>query len=294
MFRPRTLIPPAVGMITGALVALGAQPKWQSHIGDTPGPIALNIFLGALMAMLLNSASNTINQIADIENDTINKPHRVIPLGQISIKEAWVVGMVVWIAALIFAYIISLQCFWVVTAASVFIFNYSMPPLRFKSRTFLANFAIAIPRGLLLPVAAWSSVKTIYTFEPWIIGSVFFIFIFGAATTKDFSDIEGDRYARCNTLPVRYGTKTAAYIISPFFILPFVLIPIFSNFGYLTGNKMVLWTLALLLVVLGIVTLWSILKDTDALAADENHSSWTYMYLMMVILQSGLALAYLI
>ena len=65
-----------------------------------------------------------------------------------------------------------------------------------------ANITIAIPRGVLLKVAGWSTVKTILGLEPWYIGAIFGLFLLGAASTKDFADIEGDRAGGCRTLPI--------------------------------------------------------------------------------------------
>ena len=89
---------------------------------------------------------------------------------------------------------------------------------------------------MLLKVAGWSTVKTIFGLEPWYIGAIFGLFVLGASTTKDFADIEGDRAGGCQTLPILYGVKKAAWIIAPFFVLPFVLIPIGVWAGILTGN----------------------------------------------------------
>ena len=93
-------------------------------------------------------------------------------------------------------------------------------------------------------MAGWSTVKTIVGVEPWYIGAIFGLFLLGAASTKDFADIEGDRAGGCRTLPIAYGVKAAAWIIAPFFVLPFVLIPIGVWRGILTGN-------AVLLMILG-------------------------------------------
>ena len=68
--------------------------------------------------------------------------------------------------------------------------------------------------------------------EPWFIGTIFGLFLLGASTTKDFADIEGDRAGGCQTLPILYGVKKAAWMIAPFFVLPFLLIPI----GVRTGH----------------------------------------------------------
>ena len=83
------------------------------------------------------------------------------------------------------------ECFWLVAVAVVCTVLYSVPPLRTKRLGIWANVTIAIPRGVLLKVAGWSSVKTIVGVEPWYIGAIFGLFLLGATTTKDFADMEG-------------------------------------------------------------------------------------------------------
>ena len=89
-----------------------------------------------------------------------------------------------------------------------------------------ANVTIAIPRGVLLKVAGWSSVKTIIGVEPWYIGAIFGLFLLGASTTKDFADMEGDARGGCRTLPIIYGVRRAAWMISPSFVVPFLMISV--------------------------------------------------------------------
>ena len=84
---------------------------------------------------------------------------------------------------------------------------YSVPPFRTKRLGIWANITIAIPRGMLLKVAGWSSVKTIGGLEPWYIGAIFGLFLLGATTTKDFADMEGDRARR---LPHAADSSTAS------------------------------------------------------------------------------------
>jgi geranylgeranylglycerol-phosphate geranylgeranyltransferase len=135
-------------------------------------------------------------------------------------------------------------------------------------------------------------VKTVLGLEPWYIGAIFGSFLLGAASTKDFSDMEGDRAGGCRTLPILYGVKTAAWIIAPFFVLPFLLIPIGVVTGVLTGNPGLLHLLGGALVVYGSYTVYLLLRRPEELAATENHPSWTHMYRMMMLAQVGLALAY--
>jgi 4-hydroxybenzoate polyprenyltransferase len=177
--------------------------------------------------------------------------------------------------------------------ASIFTWIYSAPPLRTKRNGIWANVTIAIPRGVLLKVAGWSSVKTILGLEPWYIGTIFGLFLLGASSTKDFADIEGDRADGCRTLPILYGVNKAAWIISPFFVLPFVLIPIGAALDILTGNRVLLYILGPLLIAYGAYTSWLMVRRPEELASTENHISWTHMYLMMMVAQVGFALAYI-
>ena len=106
---------------------------------------------------------------------------------------------------------------------------YSFPAFgRTKRHWFWANFTIAVTRGGLLKVAGWSFVASVLCGEAWAIGGIFALFLLGATSTKDFSDMEGDRAHGCITLPVRFGVRRAATIMAPFFVVPWLLIPVFT------------------------------------------------------------------
>jgi 4-hydroxybenzoate polyprenyltransferase len=290
--RPFTLLPPALGVVSGAVTAWGA--------GGVKAPITSSLLLpvlwGALMAAVLNAASNAINQIYDLEIDRVNKPKRPLPTGALSIKEAWVFTVGAFVLAWVLAWLADPigrhECFWIVLFTSVLVWAYSAPPFRTKRHGMWANVTIAIPRGVLLKVAGWSTVKTIVGVEPWFIGAIFGLFLLGAASTKDFADIEGDRAGGCRTLPIEYGVKKAAWMIAPFFVLPFALIPIGVLAGILTGSRVLLLALAASLIAYGSYTVWLLVRRPEELATTENHPSWTHMYRMMMVAQVGFALAY--
>jgi len=52
--------------------------------------------------------------------------------------------------------------------------------------------------------------------------------------------------------------------------------------------------LGILLAAYGVFTAWLILRDPDSLAQTENHPSWTHMYRLMMLAQTGFALAYMV
>jgi 4-hydroxybenzoate polyprenyltransferase len=291
--RPFTLLPPALGVLSGAASAWGA--------GDSKPAITAALLLpvlwGTLMAAVLNAANNAINQIYDLDIDRVNKPKRPLPSGSLSLHEAWIFTFLTFALSWVLAYAASPderhECFWIVIFTTFLCWAYSAPPLWTKRRGFLANITIAIPRGVLLKVAGWSTVKTIVGVEPWYIGAIFGFFLLGAASTKDFADIEGDRAGGCKTLPILYGVKAAAWIIAPFFVLPFFLIPIGVWTGILTGNHTLLMILGPTLILYGIYTVYLLVRRPEELAATENHPSWTHMYRMMMVAQIGFALAYI-
>ena len=285
--RPFTLVAPALGMFTGSVIALGASP------GIPLSPwIAAKIALGTLMAAVLNAASNTLNQVTDLEADAINKPDRPIPAGRVTAAEALRLSGWLYVAAFLLATPVGPECTLLAGTAAVLTVLYSAPPFRLKAVPYLANLVIAIPRGVLLKVAGWSCVRDFGRMEPWYIGAIFGLFLLGATTTKDFADIRGDRAAGFRTLPVVLGTRRAAWLTAPFLVLPFLLIPYGLHQGILSGAPWVLYPLTGILAAWGAYVAWLMLRRPDDLASTENHPSWTHMYAMMFVAQIAFALAY--
>ena len=296
--RPFTLLAPWLGFLSSGLAALGSR----FHHGSFSWMELVPLLLGSIMSATLNAASNTINQIYDRDIDAVNKPHRPIPSGRISLRGAWAWTAVFYVVAWVLAWLADPiegvpghgkhQCFWIVMVASFMTWAYSAPPLRTKRLGWGANLTIAIPRGMLLKVAGWSAVMNILYLEPWYVGLIFGLFLLGATTTKDFADIEGDRAGGCRTLPVVLGPVKAARITVPFFVFPFLLIPIGAWTGVLTGNAWALTVLGLGMAAYGTWIGRMMLRNPDALAVDANHPSWAHMYVMMFVGQIGFAVAY--
>ncbi len=291
--RPFTLVAPALGFASGAATAAGAAPR-ESWSLD----LLLYPCIGLVMAAVLNAASNALNQIYDLEIDRINKPKRALPSGRLSRREAWTFTRAAYGVALVLAWLVAPggrhECFWIVVVATVITVLYSAPPFRTKRLGIWANLTIAIPRGVLLKVAGWSAVKTVVGTEPWFIGSVFGLFLLGASTTKDFADMEGDARGGCRTLPIIYGVRRAAWMISPSFILPFMMIAVGTRLRILTGTPALLYALSIVMTIYGAYVCYLMLRRPEDLAVEENHVSWAHMYRMMFVAQVGFALAYLL
>jgi len=317
--RPFTLLPPLLGILSGAVCAFGSVHNPDPVRRVTPELLGV-VALGALCASLLNAASNVLNQITDLEVDRVNKPDRPLVTGEVSVAAAWRLTWLLYVLALVPTWAIVVparsgllarvgaplldhQCFFLFLGGLLATLIYSVPAFgRTKRLGMWANVTIAIPRGCLLKVAGWTLVASAFSAEPWAIGSVFGLFLLGAASTKDFSDAAGDRAGGCATLPVKYGNRRAVAIISPFFVLPWLLVPLLARtpdpaaaaHRLLSGNPVLLTALGLLLAAWGAYTVHLLRRNPDELATSENHPSWTHMYLMLMAAQIGFAAAYLL
>jgi 4-hydroxybenzoate polyprenyltransferase len=286
--RPFTLLAPFIGFVAFALASWKGQNEY-----DLLSALPI-ILLGAFSAATLNAASNIINQYFDLDIDRINKPTRPLPSGELSIPSAlWCCGVLYGLSFMA-AYLVGVQFFTIVLFTAFVTYAYSGPPFRTKRHWFWANFTIAIPRGCLLIVAGWTAMQDMWMLEPWLIGLIFGLYILGAASTKDFADMKGDEEGGCITLPLRFGVETSTKIITPFFILPFLLLFVFAYLDLFSANRYFLMGQGLGMAMWGGYVAYLIVRKPSELATEANHVSWKHMYLMMVVGQIGIVAAYLL
>jgi 4-hydroxybenzoate polyprenyltransferase len=289
--RPFTLLAPAMGMLAYGLAAAGADGRFRVDAAD-----ARNIAVGAFVAALLNVASNAVNQIFDVEVDRINKPDRPLPSGALTIRAAWIVTVVGYAGSIALAWAIHPRLVEIVAFTAFLTYAYSGPPLRTKRHWAFANLTIATPRGFLLPIAGWCAVSLprhegLPNDALWLAGASG-LFVLGAATTKDYADMEGDRAGGCITLPLRFGVERSVNVVAPFLVVPWLGVTLATAFGVLHGNHFVLFWGSLVLAALGLRTVRLLVRDPQALTGKSTHPSWVLMYLTMVLSQIVAALAY--
>jgi chlorophyll/bacteriochlorophyll a synthase len=290
--RPFTLLAPALGMVAYGLAAAGHGGRVPPRADDLA-----HIGLGAVVAALLNVASNAVNQIYDLDVDRINKPARPLPSGVLTLGEAWTVALLGYAASLAVATAVHWVLGVIVAFTALLTYAYSAPPFRTKRHWALANLTIATPRGFLLPLAGWAAVSAPrgegLPRDAWILAAASGLFVLGAATTKDYADMEGDRAGGCITLPLRFGVARSARIVAPFLVLPWAALAAVAAAHGLEGNAFVLFWGSIVLALLGARTAWLLLRDPQALTSQSTHPSWVLMYLTMVLSQAVAAAAYL-
>jgi len=295
--RPFTLLAPAVGMLATGFAAIG----WAGSF-ELEGWSVTKILLGALAAAILNIASNSVNQIFDIEVDRINKPERPLPAGDLSLKQAGVITVVTYLGALALAATINATIFWIVLFTAVLTYLYSGPPARTKRHWAFANITIAIPRGFLLPMAGWAAVSgnelyagaEVLPLGIWLFAAASGLFVLGAATTKDYADLKGDEAGGCITLPLKFGVERSVRFVAPFLVLPWLGWAAAIALTDPGGNHTFLFWGSLLLAAIGARAAWLLLRDPESLTSGSTHPSWVLMYLMMIGSQIVFALGYVV
>ncbi|MGA1819840.1 MAG: UbiA family prenyltransferase [Thermoplasmatota archaeon] len=292
LVRPFTLLAPAIGGITGALMALLVQGDLSTPYFSlewpflhVPGFPMLTILSGVTALVFLNAASNTLNQVYDRDIDVINKAYRPIPMGIVSPKEGIFIsvllyGIALWRAAMVNRYFLLL-----VSVLILFTIAYSVPPFRFKKRLWISNISVAVPRGMLGIVAAWTITGDILDPIPWLIGSIIAVFLIGSTTTKDITDIPGDDRFGMRTLPVHYGKKKAIALSTPFFVVPFFLMGVYWYLDLLPKYTL---AMAMLFLVWSLLVVYLLYKEGDKEDEHfENSPAWKQMYLMLMGMQLG-------
>ncbi len=208
-------LPLAAGICTviGELVALNDFPPPQT------------ILLGFGSVFLLSAAALILNDVFDVQSDRINAPHRPIPSGMVSIPEVVAFSIIVTLAGLVLAVLISLQAFLVAILVWVIGFLYNW---RFKKLGLAGNLLVSFSVGMTFlfgGIAVNNPFATpVLFFTIWV-----FFFNLGEEIAGDGMDLEGDRAAGSRSLAVKLGREQALRVSASIFIfviaassLPFI------------------------------------------------------------------------
>ncbi len=276
LLRPFTLLAPffvSMFIMFASLVynnKLDSTPNWWIIIGQA-----------SLTLAFLNGASNALNQATDVEADKISKPYRPIPRGIVEKDEAQSIAYIFYLFALLRAVTINTWFGVFVFLIMLFTVVYSLPP-RMKRFLFVNQVWVAVPRGLLGILAAWSVFGDPFQNAPMMIGLIAFFFFIGAMTTKDIVDCEADRKTGTRTLINTYGIKKAAYISLPFLIIPFASIPFLVHYRIMNSYLLPLT----IFIIPGILVFYFMFKQRESETL-ENVPAWSLMYITYLFYAVG-------
>jgi 4-hydroxybenzoate polyprenyltransferase len=209
--------------------------------------IYTNLILIIAATVLTAGAGNIINDIIDIDIDTINKPHRPLPSKNMSVSSAYISYTVLAGSSITAGFFLGYHSFAAVILVNFILLFYT---IFLKRRPFWGNFLVAFISGYLF---YFCSITT-GNFEKIIpLAISAFLFHFIREIIKDIADMEGDGANNSDTMAIRLGERrtvllTRLLIMTLMFYLGYLMI--FGDYHFYFTIIISLFVLPVLIFVL--------------------------------------------
>lgn len=190
-------------------------------------PTELYILLFAsIAAALVTAAGNIINDIFDIETDRISHQDRVLVLGKITKKEAWIEYILLSSISIIISFSLAVRLTVIIIATIILLYIYSST---LKKLPLIGNLTIAFLTGLTFIYGGFAAGNPMAAIVP--AGFAFLINLI-REIVKDIQDIEGDKITGAITFPIRFGFQRSKILI---LIISLSLI-LYTLYPFMTGH----------------------------------------------------------
>jgi geranylgeranylglycerol-phosphate geranylgeranyltransferase len=202
--------------LNSTTAAIAVVVALQLAMGSEVVELSVSTYLSiALAAFLVTAHAMVHNDIVDYEIDKINAPKRAIPSGKVTMFEAKIWAIFLFLLALLSGFIADMQIdidfpfsvFW----ASLNILILDMYNLYFKKSGILGNLIIGYVVSALF-LYADLVINSRLTLRTESIGLYAFFLIWGREVYKGIRDIEGDKAHGIKTIPVRFGARGGAIV----------------------------------------------------------------------------------
>jgi geranylgeranylglycerol-phosphate geranylgeranyltransferase len=227
--------------VIGALAAV-SHPLTESQL--------IGIAFGYVTTTLIAVGGYAINDVFDVEIDRINMPHRPIPAGYLTLFQAKIYSILLFISGVTIALLIPTNdgnpnfiAFFIAFTGGVLLYLYAA---FLKRSGFIGNVMI----GFLTAIPFIFGGSLTESYDTMIYPTFFaFLLIVGREIIKDIEDVHGDKVENVQSIALRYGVKPArnlGILILTLLIL-FNPIPIFL--GYYSS---VIFIIAVLIIDIAI------------------------------------------
>jgi geranylgeranylglycerol-phosphate geranylgeranyltransferase len=245
IMRPQNCFIGGLTVIAGVAIAYSVQ--WQ-NIGPGLYSILYLFIYGYITYFLVAAGGNVVNDIFDIEVDKINRPHRALPSGRMTIRQAWWFVALLSVLGIIFAWIpgrpvsaLIVICFEIIGYAYA---------AKVKTLGIAGNFMVAFSFafGLIYGSVAYAEILGTLTVNPipiptWLFFFTAFLILQARETIKGAEDVEGDKLRDVRTIARIYGYWPAAVVAGALNFLGVLSYTLIWIWGY---ADMLLWPLLLL------------------------------------------------
>ncbi len=242
IIRPQNCIIGGLTVIAGIAIA----SKVDVGIVDTT-TLLLNFIYAYITYFFVAAGGNVVNDIFDIEIDKINRHHRALPSGRMTIRQAWIyVGFLSSIGVL-FAWLNGPIGTAVVIVFLIVGYAYAakVKQLGIAGNFMVAfSFAFGVIYGSL--VYGETVANIVFPIPTWLFFITAFMILQARETIKGAEDVEGDALRDVRTIARVYGYKIAAFVAA---LLNFIGVICYVLIWYLGFANYALW----LLLVAGVV-----------------------------------------
>ncbi len=188
--------------------------------------------IAAVSGMLVCAAGQAINDYFDAKIDAKTSKHRPIPSGRVTLHEAMIFAIGLFIIGVALASQINVTAFFIALIMSILLAAY---PLYMNNVKFIGNALVALGTAMTFVYGA-SATGNIAGLIIALASTAFFANM-AREVTKDIEDLEKDRGAK-NTLPIILGEfKAKGFVFIYYYLAIAVSIWVFFefslNFGYL-------------------------------------------------------------
>ena len=243
IIRPQNCIIGGLGVISG--VALAYRELVRQSVESSPLSTYLFLFLcGYAVYFLVAAGGNIVNDIFDIEIDRINRPHRALPSGRMTIKQAWIYTAILSVIAVILSLFIGIWSAVIVMIFEIIGYAYAA---KGKTLGLVGNFMVAFSFafGLIFGSFIYSEAVGILVIPvpSWLFFITAFMILQARETIKGAEDVEGDSLRDVRTIARVYGYRAAAGVGAILNIIGVICYSLVWILGY---ADWILWPLLLL------------------------------------------------
>jgi len=208
-----------------------------------------------LACILVAAGGYIINDIFDIETDTINKPEKLIISKHISIKKAYLLYFILTTIGIISGFFTGLGMGILCIVLSILLYFYSSD---LKGEQLQGNLLISMMAGMVVYVSSRGVYNVSNTYFAEYATMAFFITM-AREIIKDIEDIEGDKAHDYLTYPVVKGIQKSKNLTYIFIAICLIVIGLL----YIQANNIIftIYVSATIIPILGYAT-WLIVKAT--------------------------------
>jgi len=208
IIRPQNCI---IGGIT-VLAGIGIAAKVDVGSVDVAA-LLLQFLFGYITYFFVAAGGNVVNDIFDIEIDKINRPHRALPSGRMTIKQAWIYVIFLGIMGVIFAWLNGPIGAIIVIVFLIVGYAYAS---KVKQLGIAGNFMVAFSFAfgtIYGSIIYGETVGNILIPIPtWLFFITAFMILQARETIKGAEDVEGDALRNVRTIARVYGLKAASIV----------------------------------------------------------------------------------